>query len=129
MHVQLVLTEGEITSAWWATALGIIPLRRRHLAVPLERLRALEWSGAAFPDRLAAAAALTAVLFLAPLPLWAVALTGLGAIVFLLLGYVAALHLSQDTGRVVIPICWWQRHRVARFVDAVRSQRVAGPGE
>lgn len=127
-RVHLALGGGVLTAEWWAMALGVVPWRRRRLALPLDRVSSLRVRGVLFPDRLAAALGLVAVLYLVGLPFWGTALVGLGAVVFLLLTFVDALEVRHEGGRQLVPFCFWQRHRVADWVQAVAARRAGGSG-
>jgi len=119
LRVHLLLTGTTLAAHWRATLLGVLPLRRRRLVVPLDPGPALRIRAAVFPDRLAAAVALVTLLYFAPLPIWATALAGTGALLFLLLGLVDALQVRHPAGSALIPICWWQRRRVEAFIAAL----------
>ena len=123
VRVHLALAGGVMTAEWWAMALGVIPLRRRHLALPLGRVQSLKTRGALFPARLAAALGLTVVLYLVSLPAWATALVGVGTLVLLLLSYVDVLEVRHEGKARLIPFCFWQRHRVNGWVKTVTAQR------
>ena len=126
VRVHLALAGGIMTAEWWAMVLGVIPLRRRHLALPLGRVQSLRTRGALFPARLAAALGLTILLYLVSLPVWATALVGAGTLVLLLLSYVDVLEVRHEGETRLIPFCFWQRHRVNGWVKAVAAQ--GGPG-
>ena len=128
VRVHLVLAGGVVTAEWWAMALGVVPLRRRRLVLPLERVSSLRVRGVLFPARLVAALGLAAVLYLVSLPVWGVALVGLGAVVFLLLSFVDALEVCHDGDGQLIPFCFWQRRRVIGWVKTAASRR-AGRSE
>ena len=127
-RVHLALAGGVLTADWWAMALGVVPWRRRRLVLPLGRVSSLGVRGVLFPDRLIAALGLVVVLYLVHLPMWGTALVGLGAIIFLLLSFVDALEVRHEGGRELIPFCFWQRHRVADWVQAAAAGSAAGSG-
>ena len=129
VRVHLALAEGVMTAEWWAMALGVVPLRRRHLALPLGRVQSLRTRGALFPARLAAALGLTALIYLVSLPVWATALVGAVTLVLLLLSYVDVLEVRHEGETRLIPFCFWHRHRVNGWVKAVAAQSGAGPSE
>ena len=129
MRVHLALTGGVVTAEWWATALGVIPLRRRRLALPLGRVRSLRTRGALFPARLAAALGLIVLIYLVSLPVWATALVGAGTLVLLLLSYVDVLEVRHEGETRLIPFCFWHRHRVNGWVEAVAGQGGSGRSE
>ena len=128
VRVYLALAGGVVTVEWWAMALGVVPLRRRRLALPLEQVSSLRARGVLFPARLVVALGLVAVLYLVSLPAWGVALAGLGALVFLLLSFVDALEVRHEGGTQLIPFCFWQRRRVIGWVRAVAARRAGGAG-
>jgi len=127
-RVYLALARGAISAEWWAMALGVVPWRRRRLVLPLERISSLRVRGALFLDRLVVAVGLIVVLYVVRLPVWATALVGLGAVIFLLLSFVDALEVRYAGGRQLVPFCFWQRHRVAAWVRAAAAQRSGGSG-
>jgi hypothetical protein len=129
MRVHLALAGGVVTAEWWATALGVIPLRRRHLTVPLGQVQSLRTRGALFPARLAAALGLTALLYLVSLAVWAAALVGVGALVLLLLCFVDVLEVRHEGVSRLIPFCFWHRHRVNGWVKAVAAEGGSGSSE
>jgi len=127
-RVHLARAGGVISAEWWAMALGVVPWRRRRLVLPLERISSLRVRGALFLDRLVVAVGLIVVLYVVRLPVWATALVGLGAVIFLLLSFVDALEVRYAGGRQLVPFCFWQRHRVAAWVRAAAAQRSGGSG-
>lgn len=127
-QVHLALAGGVISAEWWAMALGVVPWRRRRLALPLGRISSLRVRGVLFPDRLVVALGLIVVLYVVRLPVWATVLVGLGAIIFLLLSFVDALEVCHEGGRQLVPFCFWQRHQVAAWVRAAAAQRAGGSG-
>jgi hypothetical protein len=126
--VHLARAGGVISAEWWAMALGVVPWRRRRLVLPLERISSLRVRGALFPDRLVVAVGLIVVLYVVRLPVWATALVGLGAVIFLLLSFVDALEVRHEGGRQLVPFCFWQRHRVTAWVRAAAARRSGGSG-
>ena len=78
VRVDLTLTGGVVTAEWWAMALGVVPLRRRRLVLPLERVSSLRARGVLFPARLVVALGLVAVLYLVSLPVWGSPWSGWG---------------------------------------------------
>jgi hypothetical protein len=126
--VHLALAGGVLTAEWWAMALGVVPWRRRRLALPLERVSSLRVRGRLFPDRLVVALGLVAVLYLVRLPVWGTALVGLGAVIFLLLSFVDVLEVRHEGGRQLIPFCFWQRRRVADWVREATARQAGGSG-
>lgn len=127
MKVRFTLTTQRLSIAWPATVLGVVPVRRRELDVPLGAVAAIRMSAAFFPARLAVALAAVALLFMGNLPALGVGLLGLLATVFVLLSYVATVQVALSDGtRRVVPVCWLQRHRVTSFVAA--AQRLVRDG-
>lgn len=128
VRVHLVLAGEVITAEWWNLALGVIPLRRSRLVLPLARVSLLRVRSVLFPDRLVVALGLIVVLYVVPLPWWGAALAGLGAVCFLLLSLVNALEVGHPGGTRLIPFCFWQRHQVAAWVRAAAARRAGGSG-
>ncbi len=121
MKVRFTLTTQRLSIAWPATVLGVVPVRRQELDVPLGAVADVRMAAAFFPARLAVALAVVALLFSSDLPALGVGLLGLLATLFVLLSYVATVRVVLADGtRRVVPVCWLRRHRVRSFVAAAQ---------
>lgn len=122
-RVRLRLGRRLLHADWPETVLGIVPIRRNRLVVPLAEVRSIRLTSAFFPTRLLVVGVV--FLFAAafdPPPLVTASL-GLVALLFALLGVVAAIEITTAETRAIIPVCWLQRTRALGFIDMVERSR------
>jgi len=118
--VRLRLARDHFAANWPVTVLGVIPTRRADLEVALEDLRSIRLIMVSFPSRLVVVGVMALPAVFLELPLAVTGLCLAGAVMFLLLSFVAAIEVTDSTGVTTIPVCLLQRRRVAAFIDAVR---------
>lgn len=105
------------------TILGLIPVGQHRFEGDLDHVQAALGTKL-YPDRLLVAALLGVLALSGLLGTVATALIGVGAVAFLLLGFVAVIRIhDQATRPVVVPVCLAHLPRARRLLDliAVRS--------
>ena len=123
-HLRLRLTDRGLFIEWPVAVLGVVPVRRRQIDVPLSSVRSIEMAPLVFPSRLVVVVGLVALATYVDIPLWGTALLGLAAILFLFLSFVISIRVDTTETTTAIPVCWLQRKRASQFIDSVRRRIV-----
>ncbi len=120
MTVDLRVSDGRLRVRWTEATLGVIPRRRRSLGIPLDDIRELRVVHEVIPLHLLIAVAVAGAAAFSP-PWLQLPLLPL-AVLFLLVGVIATLRITWDAGRLSVPVCALQRHRIGTVLAVAADQ-------
>lgn len=117
--VHFSLTPDAVRIDWPQSILGIVPVGRVGLDVPLDDLERFRLTHTLILSRLLVFAAVASIPFLIDLPRWGIGIIVILAAWLLLVSVVGAVEVRHAGERTVIPVCLLQSKAVRDFIDQV----------
>lgn len=117
--VDFSLTADDLSIEWPRSFLGVVPIGRARLEIPLSELLSMRLIHTVAPTRLIVVVLLASLLVVFDHPRWLSAIIMILGIWFLLLAVIGATEVIHTGGRSVVPVCLLQSRTARDFIDEV----------
>ncbi|NNC93085.1 MAG: hypothetical protein HKN80_11420 [Acidimicrobiia bacterium] len=128
LRSRLTVDRGQIEGTTPRTILGLVPVGKSRFIIDLSDLTDVRIATKLNPDRMIVATILGLAAVLGGFGPVATLLCTVGAIAFLLLGFIAVVRLAaRDQPVVAVPVCLANLGRARRFISDVELRTIAAP--